>query len=104
MSSLCYAGVRKTEVLKVTNNDGKFRQFNACFTNKAVPKPVAVFYVCIANIDFALIYDLRNLFIWRNFGVDLQSKNNSVLPRLDLAILGVLHQLAKFSPHQNFFE
>ena len=35
-----YAGVSKREVLKVTNNDGKFRRFNARFTNKAVPKPV----------------------------------------------------------------
>ena len=35
-----YAGVSKTEVLKVTNNDGNFRRFNARFTNKAVPKPV----------------------------------------------------------------
>ena len=33
-------GVSKREVLKVTNNGGKFRRFNARFTNKAVPKPV----------------------------------------------------------------
>ena len=32
-----YAGVNKREVLKVTNDDGKFGRFNAHFTNKAVP-------------------------------------------------------------------
>ena len=35
-----YAGVSKKEILKVTNNNGKFMRFNALFTNKAVLKPV----------------------------------------------------------------
>lgn len=67
------------------------------FTNKAVPKlfrakKVYVFYGYIGNIDFALIYDLKNLCKCKNFGGDLQSKNNSVLPGLYLAVLGVLRQ------------
>lgn len=83
------AGVNKSEVLKVINNDGKFR-FNASFTNKA--KKVYVFYGYIENIDFALIYDLKNLCKCRNFGADLQGKNKSILPGLYLAVLGVSRQ------------
>ena len=53
-------------------------------------KRYEVFYVCIRNSDFGLSYNLRDVFIWKNFGADLQGKNNSILPGLDLAILGVL--------------
>ena len=35
-----YLGLSKRNVLKVTENDLKFRRFNARFTNKAFHKPI----------------------------------------------------------------
>ena len=35
-----YSGLSKQNVLKVTENDLKFRRFNIRFTNKAVHKPI----------------------------------------------------------------
>ena len=100
---------KQEEVLKITNDDGKFRRFNARFTNKVSwhqfeLKRYQAFYVYIVNIDFALIYDLDTLFIWRNFSADSQYKYNWILPGLDLAILDILRNWVKFSPRQNFFK
>ena len=35
-----YSGLSKRNVLKVTENDLKFRRFNARFTNEAVHRPI----------------------------------------------------------------
>ena len=35
-----YSGLSKQNVLKVTENDLKFRRFNARFTNEAVHRPI----------------------------------------------------------------
>ena len=37
-----YAGMSERRILKITNNNFKYRQFNAKFTNKAIPRPIRV--------------------------------------------------------------
>ena len=37
-----YAGMREKWILKITNNNFKYRQFNTNFTNKAIPRPIRV--------------------------------------------------------------
>ena len=33
-----YAGMSERQILKITTNNFKYRQFNAKFTNKAIPR------------------------------------------------------------------
>ena len=49
-----YAGLSNKEILKLSNNNIKYKKFKARFTNKTVPKPVlasevdsAYSYICI---------------------------------------------------------
>ena len=37
-----YAGMSERQILKITNNNFKYRQFNAKFTNKAITRPIRV--------------------------------------------------------------
>lgn len=98
---------KQEEVLKITNDDGKFRRFNARFTNKVSwhqfeLKRYQAFYVYIVNIDFALIYDLDTLFIWRNFSADSQYKYN--FARTWLSNFRHFAQLGQIFPTPKLFQ
>lgn len=58
-----YAGISERQILRITNNNIKYRKFNAKFTNKAVPRPVRAKHV-MEQVQLDLVNLKSQAVVW----------------------------------------